>query len=549
MQSLKNVSIQKIPVMSKAQKVQYFVLIFFGILITSLFASWWFTAIHIPHNFSGIFHFFDFALFAVLSCIVWYQIINEVFFWDYVGSMKKPKALRPQKNLKVAFLTAFVPDKEPIEILEKTLRAMFAVSYPHDTWVLDEGDNTQVKNLCKKLNVKHFSRKNVEKYNQHKGTFKLKTKAGNYNAWFDLHSSKYEIVAQLDVDFVPHKNFLTETLGFFKDQQVAFVGTPQIYGNQSDSWIAKGAAEQAYNFHGPVQKGLYGKDMPLFIGANHLIRISAHNDINGYAGHIVEDHLTGMKFYAKKWKSVYLPQILAVGQGPANWEAYFSQQMRWAYGLFHILFTQSPRLLTKMKLKHAVNYFWLQQYYFYGLAQAASICLLTAYFFWGITATYMNILDLIVLYGSLLSVQLTIFSLFQKYNIDPQNESGLHLRGRLLAIAAWPIYFWAFVSVIFGKKLSYRTTPKGTIDTYTPNISLFIPHFLLGTITLLDLIASFYTGNNAPQLRFWAITNTGFMYYFFGREVFEYAKSRNLNIFSLNPSLFAKKSFGLRQLD
>jgi cellulose synthase/poly-beta-1,6-N-acetylglucosamine synthase-like glycosyltransferase len=160
---------------------------------------------------------------------------------------------------------------------------------------------------------------------------------------------------------------------------VAFVGTPQVYGNTNDSWIAKGAAEQAYSFYGSMQKGLFGKDMSFFIGANHIVRVEAHNFINGYSGHIVEDHLTGMRFYSAKWKSVYVPKTLASGEGPSTWEAYFSQQMRWSYGLIDILMRHSPKIFPKMKFSHAFNYFFLQQFYFYGLAQFIGIILLSIY--------------------------------------------------------------------------------------------------------------------------------------------------------------------------
>ena len=94
--------------------------------------------------------------------------------------MKRPEpADQPVPNLKVALLTAFVPGKEPYDMLERSLTAMVAVDYPHDTWVLDEGDDTIVKNICQKLGVRHYSRKNSEKYNAQDGPFKKKTKAGN----------------------------------------------------------------------------------------------------------------------------------------------------------------------------------------------------------------------------------------------------------------------------------------------------------------------------------------------------------------------------------
>jgi cellulose synthase/poly-beta-1,6-N-acetylglucosamine synthase-like glycosyltransferase len=506
--------IRKQSPMSNPERAVFYLLTFIGMLLTSLFGFWWFEPRHIANNFPGIPQVVDVVLFILLSYVVWYQMLNMVFGWYVAYSMKHPLPMEPEKGAKVAFLTAFVPGKEPYDVLENTLQAMVAADYPHETWLLDEGDDSEAKRLCRKYGVYHFSRKGVARYNQPDGPYKAKTKAGNYNAWYDQHAHRYEFVAQIDVDFIPKKDFLTKTLGYFRDPEVAFVGTPQIYGNLEESWIVKGAAEQAYAFFGPLQKGFFGNDMLLFIGSNHIVRVQAHNSIDGYSGHIVEDHLTGMKFYAHKWKSVYVPEILAIGEGPATWDAYFSQQMRWAYGLFDILFHQSPRLFRKMRLHHVVNYFVLQQYYFFGLTQAIGVFLITLYFLFGIQSTSMNLWELLLLYPPVLIWQQVLFLWLQRFNVDPQKESGFMLRGIFLNCAAWPIYFLALIKVITGKQLTYKVTPKGKEQKKDSQLSLFIPHFVLGTITMLDIAVSLFTHNQAPQILFWAVLNTLTMYYF-----------------------------------
>ncbi len=515
-------NLQKIPVMGKKDEEQYLILLFIGAYLTFLFGIWWFWPGNIPNNFKGIYHIFDYLLFFTLSFVIWHQILLEVFSWFIAGHMKKVIPVVPEKGISVAFLTAFVPGNEPLEILEKTLQAMIAVDYPHDTWVLDEGNSDAVKAICKKYNVRHFSRHKIPHYNQPSGMYTSKTKGGNYNAWFDMYGVQYHLIAQIDVDFIPKKNFLTKTIGYFKDPDVAFVGTPQVYGNQEASWIARGAAEQAFSFYGFMQKGLSGFDMSLFIGANHIVRSIAHHDIGGYSGHIVEDHLTGMNIYRKKWKSVYVPEILAVGEGPATWEAYFSQQMRWSYGLMHIFFHESFKLFKRMKKIHVNNYFILQQFYFYGLSQFLGIILLTLYFIFGIQSTNFQLLPLFLFYVPLIWVQLIFGLWLQRFTIDPKNESGMLLKGKALSIAAWPIYLLAFFSIITGKKLIYKVTPKGNASTMpvTP-ISVFTPHIILGSITLIDIVAAFALKHTAPQLLFFAVLNTMFMFSFAGMAVKE----------------------------
>ena len=60
--------------------------------------------------------------------------------------------------------------------------------------------------------------------------------------------------------------------------------------------------------------------MTLLIGANHVIRVSALKSVNHYSAHITEDLITGMKLHSKGWKSVYLSEPLAIGEGPDTWK-------------------------------------------------------------------------------------------------------------------------------------------------------------------------------------------------------------------------------------
>jgi cellulose synthase/poly-beta-1,6-N-acetylglucosamine synthase-like glycosyltransferase len=322
------------------------------------------------------------------------------------------------------------------------------------------------------------------------------------------------------VDFIPRKDFLTKSLGYFRDPCVAFVGGPQVYGNLDESWIARGAAEQTYGFYGLMQKGFYGLDMTLLIGANHIIRTEAYRDIDGYTAHIAEDMLTGMKLYAHKneWKSVYLPETLLLGEGPSTWVSYFGQQMRWAYGCMDIVFRHAPALLSKMSPRRIFNYVVLQQFYFSGIAQVAGVGLLTLYFLFGVSPGNLNLLPILELYLPLVIYQVLFQLWLQRLNVNPKTEKGFLLCGKLLSLASLPIFFLAFVGVIRGKRLTYVVTPKGPLQEVQHVPSLFIPHLILGSITLIDVLAGIILQHTAGPMIFWAVLNTVSMYYFFFAE-------------------------------
>ncbi len=496
--------------MNWKQRLTYASLISLAFFFLMRYALWWFQPGHTPNNFGYLgqqFHVADIVLFVLLSFVVFIGATQRIASWFALWHMKHPQFIKPKNGLRVAFLTCYVPGKEPIDMLETTLRAMRAVRYDHDTWVLDEGNDDEVKALCNRLGVKHFSRKGISKYNQVQGLYRAKTKAGNHNAWRDMHDKEYDIVAQIDMDHIPEKEYFEMTLGYFRDKKVGFVGMPQIYANK-ESWIAKGSAEQAYFFHGLMQKGFYGTDMPFLIGTSHIYRTKAMDQIGGYAPTIVEDHLTGMNFYANGWKGVFVPLVLAKGEGPINWVDYFNQQMRWSYGLFEILLKKTPLIFWKMKWQQAVNYSLAQLYYFTGVAVVIGFILTYVYLMLGIQSANMDLLEWIsyafppFLMANLIQIYV------HRFSIDPKNEPIFGLTGMFLNLGANIIFAIAFYNFIIGKKLKYMVTQKGSsAEQQRVPFATFTPHILAALAMLISFVASFQFDNTAVQIRFWAVFN------------------------------------------
>lgn len=484
-----------------------------AIFSVTLFAAWWFNPEHIPGNFNGIFHIFDVLLYLFVSYIIWHPIVMEVLTWSISSHIKDIPEQLPAPGHRVAFITTIVPKSEPVDLLHACLPAMMKADYPHDTWILDEGNSPEVKAVCELYGVNHFSRHGVSEYNMPDGKFAAKTKGGNHNSWYDAYGDSYDFVAQIDTDFVPERTFLTKTLGYFKDPQIAFVGTPQIYGNINDSFIARGAAEQQYSFYGTVLRGLSGMDTTLLIGANHVVRVEALKSVDHYSAHITEDLLTGMKLHESGWKSVYVPQALAVGEGPTTWEAYLNQQMRWAYGCMDILFKHSPKFFKKLGLRRSIYYFFLQQHYFSGIAMALSLVLLTVYFIFGVQSADINVIAFFTAYSFVMVVCWLMSVWLQHYHVRNKDETGLLLAGKIISIAAWPIWFLAFISVLRGKRLTYKVTPKGEHESKHSAFSpVFIPHLVFGCIGIAGIVISFFTQHQSIVMYFWAVISIALMF-------------------------------------
>lgn len=477
-----------------------------ALLIVFVFGFWWFNPSHIPNNFTGWASAFDIILFGLVSFVIWHQLIMEVLTWCISSNIRDLRRQKPVPGLRVAFITTIVPKNEPIELLHKCLPAMVKANYKHNTWILDEGNSDEVKKICAQYGVFHFSRQGINCFNTQTGKY-TKTKGGNHNSWYDTYGDLYDYVAQIDTDFIPKKDFLTKTLGYFKDPKVAFVGTPQIYGNTSQSIVALGAAQQQYSFYGAVLRGLSGMGMTLLIGANHVIRVAAFKKTNHYTAHLTEDLITGMKLHANGWKSVYVPFALAVGEGPSTWSSYFNQQLRWAYGCIDILFNHSGKYFRKMGFKQTLYYFFLQQHYFSGLAMAVSILLLSLYFLFGVRAADIDVFKFFITYSVVILVCWLMSIWLQRFDIHRKNEGQLFLAGKIISVAAWPVWFLAFCSLLSGNRLSYKVTPKGE-EGNIRKISFgdFIPHLIFAGTAAAGIIVSVFTKQQSLAMLFWAFS-------------------------------------------
>src|SRR5262249_1427998 len=156
--------------------------------------------------------------FLILTLIMLLKVANSLARWFTLPMMRRPQAMARREGLKVAVVTTIVPGAESIEMLEETARALVALDYPHDTWVLDEGDADEVRALCRRRGAMHFSRKDLIHYQARDGVFKARSKHGNYNAWlYEIGFDRYEIIAAFDPDHVAAPSFLSHVLGYFDD--------------------------------------------------------------------------------------------------------------------------------------------------------------------------------------------------------------------------------------------------------------------------------------------------------------------------------------------
>jgi len=441
------------------------------------------------------------------------RLVQNVAVWVYAFHAKDPVPVDPPTGLRVAVLTTIVPSKEPVEIVERTLRRMLQIAYcgTVDVWILDEGDDPEVKAMAARLGVRHFSRKGRPEYNQPAGEFRARSKAGNHNAWRAEHEHEYDVVAQMDPDHVPMPHFLERTLGYFRDPDVAFVVAPQVYGNMYDNWVAHGASVQQYLFSGIVERGGNGLDAPLLIGTNHLYRPAAWRQIGGYQDSIIEDHLTSMRIHGSvnpatgnKWKGVYTPDVLAIGEGPTSWADYFNQQKRWSYGIWEILLYRRDAR-AGLSARQRLLYGCVQLYY---PSVAVGLLLGTVatalYLLFGISSIQLEGTTWLGLWSVSLGSWFLLWFWLRRFNLAEHERVEAGMPGMALALFAGPVYVAAACSAILRRPLTYAVTAKGRLAS-GEGLATFRLHLAWAGAAASLLGASFLWQHDVLALRIWAL--------------------------------------------
>jgi cellulose synthase (UDP-forming) len=397
--------------------------------------------------------------------------------WFCLPFMRRPRPMMPQPGWKVGVVTTFVPGAESIEMLEETVRALVAMDYPHETWVLDEGDDDEVKMLCAQVGAYHFSRKRLPQYHAAWGTFERRSKHGNYNAWlYEIGFERYEIIAAFDPDHVPDPDFLMQVLGYFDDPGIGYVQAAQGYYNQKASFIARGAAEETYAYYSSIQMTNYALGYPIVTGCHNTHRVAALREVGGFAPHAADDLLITLNYRVCGWKGVYLPRILARGLTPVDWSGFLMQQRRWARSVLDVKFRIYPKLAQKLPLRDRVANFVHGLYYLQCIVTAMQLVLLIFMLF---TGEMLNVFSFFMLLRFGLVVMMLQFCDFyrQRFFLDPKRELGLHWRSQFLAYAKWPIFLLAIYDVLMRYRGPYTITRK--IGGASGHVILLVPHILI----------------------------------------------------------------------
>jgi len=264
-------------------------------------------------------------LYGLLLAAEFFNVAQAIGFW-WTLLYDRPRR-RPVPPAHYASVDVFVPRyNEPVEIVEPVIAAARELRGADVTvYLLDDGGSEEFRVLAEKYGATYIARED------HHGA-----KAGNINNALAYADGDYVVV--LDCDHVPHQEFLRRTLGYFADDKLAFVQTPQYYANADRNPVAAAAWAQQALFFGCIARGKSRMGAMFCCGTNVVFRRAALDDVGGFPTHsITEDFELSVIMQERGWHTEYVPEVLVQGLGPEDMASYASQQLRWARGCLSAL--------------------------------------------------------------------------------------------------------------------------------------------------------------------------------------------------------------------
>lgn len=393
---------------------------------------------------------------------------------------------------------------EGVNLLEKTIAAAKNITYPvgkMKIYVCDDGRRNEVKALCKDYNVGYITRDSNEG-----------AKAGNINN--ALTKTTGELFAVLDADMLPKKNFLERTIGYFIDENVAFVQTPQVYYNQDMyqyNLKRKVPNEQDF-FMRDIQDARASINAVLHVGTNAIFRKRCVLEIGGYpTSSITEDMAVGMLLQEKKFRTIFINEVLVLGLSASTFTDLVQQRDRWCRGNIQVIREYNPLFRKGLTIGQKIAYFDGVLYWFSSIQKMIYVISPLIYLLFAIIIINTTMDKLILYYVPFILGQLLIFSAISP---KTRNIKWAHF----YEIAMAPHITFSVIKEIFMLKIKFNVTPKEqTYEKAHFQARIVMPHIVLAALTILSwIIGTIYLKENKIDLEAYLINIFWSAYNFIG---------------------------------
>ena len=487
--------------------IRSIILVSAGVTAAGFYHSWWITDSRLtsPWLILG---------FIVAVAYVGIQIMGNWLLYLAAHWRYATPAI-PIRNLTVdVFVTAY---KEDHSLIERCLTAARDMRGQHKTWLLDDGKDPGLARMAERLGVGYLTREGNKD-----------AKAGNLNA--ALAKTDGDIIVIFDIDHAPLPDFLEKTLSYFIYPKLGFVQVMLNFINDEDGWVAQAASESSLDFYNPTSIGSDGLSSTTLIGSNAVIRRKALESIGGYKPGLAEDLATSIALHAAGWHSLYVERPLAPGYAPPDLAAWFTQQLKWARGVFELLITDYPRYFFKLKTGQRVSYAVRMTYYWLGTVIGIHMLTTIGILFSGseaILQTYQQyLIHLFPLMGLVLLIRTRAL---RRWSHRSPMKQNLQWKPMALVCATWPIYILAWIMAVFRVPLGFRATPKTSSGKVNP--IWLMPQIITTILALVGVCYTilFFNGWAYPLVLGFAIALVAPQLLLFGQNLLLFVKSSAFN--------------------
>jgi cellulose synthase/poly-beta-1,6-N-acetylglucosamine synthase-like glycosyltransferase len=232
----------------------------------------------------------------------------------------------------IPFITIQLPVYNELYVMKRLLKNIAKLEYPIDKLeiqVLDDSTDESIETTAKHIkliqangiDIQHIRRDNRKGF-----------KAGALKE--GLKTAKGEFIAVFDADFLPQKDWLLQTVPYFKDAQIGVVQTRWGHINRDYSTLTKiqAFALDAHFTLEQVGRNSQGHFIN-FNGTAGLWRKECIYDAGNWEGDtLTEDLDLSYRAQLKNWKFKYLEHVETPAELPVIISAARSQQFRWNKG-------------------------------------------------------------------------------------------------------------------------------------------------------------------------------------------------------------------------
>jgi cellulose synthase (UDP-forming) len=428
-----------------------------AIIFTGRYFFW--RAFHTMNPAARIF-FYAFLTAEILS------FLESLLFYFIAWS---PTRYARQEPIAGRTVDVFIPTyNEPVELLRETVLCAVNMKYPHKTYVLDDGQRPEVRQLAEEFGCGYIVRPD-----------RAHAKAGNLNNALSVTDG--EFVVTLDADHVATPELIEDTIGFFVDPTVAVVqGTQDFYNLDSFQhrvdWEHRAGWQQQELFFSVIQPGKDRHNATFYCGSPGVLRRKALEDIGGFpTGTITEDMHTSLRMQKNGWRVLYFNRTLARGLAPQTFTGFATQWQRWGHGAMQVLRMENLFFTRKLSLAQKVCY--LSSFYFYWMSWVKTFFVVTP-----IIALFLAVFPLVTDPVSYASYFLPYFLLNLACSVLLQGGVGNFLRSEQFNLLKMHVLMRTGAG-LFQRDALFSVTPKARAAAARAS-EVFLPLILLGALVL-----------------------------------------------------------------